>query len=262
MKVLVVDDEKLARKRILKILQNRKGISLFEASSGTEAVSKIKSELPNIVFLDIKMTDFSGFEVLKKIDPSILPITVFVTAFDDFAIEAFEIQAIDYVLKPYKESRVLEALENAVLNAETKQKSDYYDEMHSRFDQLWNHLQEVKKSSKGFLEKIVLKVGRKYLFAYTKDIKYITSSAYYAELFMMDGKKHIHRTSMTALMEKLDPSSFLRLNRSTIVQIAQIKEVISEGYGDYCVIMRDNQKFNVSKSYKTAVVNQLNLRKS
>ncbi|WP_422860573.1 LytR/AlgR family response regulator transcription factor [Flagellimonas sp. S174] len=262
MKVLIVDDENLARKRILKILQNRNGISLIEASSGSEAVSKIKSELPDIVFLDIKMTDFSGFEVLKKIDPPILPITVFVTAFDDYAIEAFEIQAIDYVLKPYKESRVLDALENAVLKAETNQKSNNYDEMHSRFDQLLNHLQDVKKPSKGFLEKIVLKVGRKYLFAYTKDIKYITSSAYYAELFMIDGKKHVYRTSMTTLMEKLDPNSFLRLNRSTIIQIHRIKEVVSEGYGDYCVVMMDDQKFNVSKGYKTAFVNQLNLRKS
>ena len=261
MKILIVDDEKLARKRILKILNSRVGIELSEASSGTQAVSKIKSELPDIVFLDIKMTDFSGFEVLKKIESSIMPIVVFVTAYDDYAIEAFKVKAVDYVLKPYKESRVLETLHSAIQKVETKQKSERYDEMYSQFHTLFSNLQDLQKPSEDYLEKIVLKVGRKYVFAPTKDIKHITSSAYYAELFMMDGKKHIYRTSMTALMEKLDPELFIRLNRSTIIQIQQIKEVISEGFGDYCVVMQDDKKFNISKNYKTAFITKLNIRK-
>ena len=261
MKVLVVDDEKLARKRILQILQHAKDIELHEASSGTEAVSNIESLHPDILFLDIKMTDFSGFEVLKKIEKSIMPVTIFVTAYDDYAIEAFEIQAVDYVLKPYKKNRVFDALARAIQKIEIKQKSNHYDEMHSKLVQLFKHLDDTKKTEESYLDKIVLKVGKKYVFARTKDIKYITSSAYYAELFMKDGKKHLYRTSMTALMERLNPDSFLRLNRSTIVRIHQIKEVISEGYGDYCVVMKDDTKLNVSKSYRTSVIQRLNLRK-
>lgn len=261
MKVLIVDDEMLARKRIRKIFADNEGIELFEASSGSQAVSMIQAERPEIVFLDIKMTDFSGFEVLQRIEPSIMPLTIFVTAYDDYAIAAFENQAIDYVLKPYKEKRVLDALDRAIKKIETAQKSDSYDAIYTRFNQLFDQLQDLKKNAKPFLEKIVLKVGRKYVFAYTEDIKYITSSAYYAELFMADGKKYIYRTSMTALMERLDPDSFIRLNRSTIVQIKCIAEVISEGYGDYCVVMVDGQKFNVSKSYKTTFKKQLTLGK-
>lgn len=261
MKVLIVDDEKLARKRIRSILTRDEGLELMEASSGSQAVTLIKAEHPEIVFLDIKMTDFSGFEVLQRIEIDLLPVVIFVTAYDDYAIEAFENQAIDYVLKPYKEQRVWNALEKAVKKLETQQKSASYDALHSQFQHLVNHLQDLKKTSKDFLERIVLKVGRKYMFAYTRDLKYITSSAYYAELFMVDGKKHIYRTSMTALMARLDPDSFIRLNRSTIVRIACIEEVISEGFGDYCVVMMDGQTFNVSKNYKNAFVNQLRIRK-
>lgn len=261
MKILIVDDEKLARKRISKILITRQGIELSEASSGLEALAKINSERPDIVFLDIKMTDFSGFDVLRKIEAPLRPIIVFVTAYDDYALKAFEVQALDYVLKPYKESRVLDALDKAMAKVVIKEKSDSYDALDSRFDQLFDHLQDLKKPAKDFLEKIVLKVGRKYVFAHTSEIKYITSSAYYAELVMLDGKKHLYRTSMTALMERLDPESFIRINRSTIVRIAQIEEVISEGFGDYCAVMTDGRKFNVSKNYKSAFIDQLNIRK-
>ncbi|WP_350285145.1 LytTR family DNA-binding domain-containing protein [uncultured Croceitalea sp.] len=260
MKTLIVDDERLARRRLSNILQSKMHLELFEANSGSDAVKKIESVRPDLVFLDIKMTDFSGFEVLNRIDSSLMPIVVFVTAYDNHALKAFEVEAIDYLLKPYKEERVLSALNRAFKKLEARKKEGDQKNLYDKLNILVEHYETSKNIESAFLEKIVLKVGKKYIFAATKEIKYIISSTYYAELFMINGKKHLYRTSMTALMQKLDSNKFLRLNRSTIIRIEEIKEVVSEGLGDYSVVMGDGQRFNVTKNYKNDFLKQLHLR--
>ena len=261
MKILIVDDESLARKRILKILEEESNdYSVNEASSGKEAISLINKINPDIVFLDIQMTDLTGFDVIKKIEKSMMPIIIFVTAFDNFAIKAFEVEAVDFLLKPYKKDRLLASLKRAILRIKSNESKLYEEKIHRILESFKKTSSNSEFEKKNYLEKIVLKVGRKFLFADVEKIKYITSSAYYAEIFMQDGKKHVYRTSMTALMQKLNPKMFLRVNRSTIVKILEINEVISEGLGDYSLIMKDQNKFNVTKNYKNSFLNTLGIK--
>ncbi len=261
MKILIADDETLARKRILNILEKEsEPYQLDEASSGKEAILKINTTQPDIVFLDIKMTDLTGFEVIEHIDTAVLPIIVFVTAFDHFAIKAFEVEAVDFLLKPYKNDRLLAALHRAIARVNSKERDAYQEKVQLLLQQLATQNVAPNTNNTPYLEKIALKMGKKYVFADTVQIKYITSSSYYAEIFMQDGKKHVYRSSMAALLEKLNPNRFLRINRSTIVAIPEIKEVISEGLGDYSITMKDRTAFSVTKNYRQAFLKIMGIK--
>ena len=252
MTILITDDEALARKRIIKLLNDSNySANILEASSGKEAIEQIHRTNIDLVFLDIKMTDMNGFEVLKQIDLEKMPIIIFVTAFDNFAVKAFEVKAIDFLLKPYNEERFYEALNRAIskisqedLKKQNKTKIEqflYYFE-HQKINQL--------VTSNQYLEKVVLKIGKKFYFIKTDTIKHITSSAYYAEIFTKDNTKHIYRISLNDFILKLNPKIFSRVNRSAIININEIKEVISEGQGDYSVIMKDKTIFSVTNKYR------------
>ncbi|WP_299886310.1 LytTR family DNA-binding domain-containing protein [uncultured Lacinutrix sp.] len=253
MTILIVDDEALARQRILKLLNTTDYFSkIIEASSGKEAIESINKLQIDLVFLDIKMTDLNGFDVLKKIDSKTMPIIIFVTAFDSFAVKAFEVKAIDFLLKPYKTERFYEALNRAITKISQKDLKQQYK---SKIANLINYIGEIdtniNTSPSSYIEKVVLKTGKKFYFIKTETIKYITSSAYYAEIFTKDNSKHIYRISMSDFIKKLDPNTFNRINRSTIINNNDIKEVISEGQGDYSIIMNDKKIFSLSSKYKS-----------
>lgn len=250
-KVLVADDEALARKRIVKFLtKNTRPFDILEASSGKESIQVLASERPDIVFLDVKMTDMTGFDVLAATDKEDIPIIIFVTAFDNFAIKAFELRAIDFLLKPYKEERFNEALNRGVEQLKLESRRFFQTNVLELLDYL--KLGNQTTISASYLDQLVLKVNKKYYFVKTEEIIYIQSSAYYAEIFTLDGKKHLHRISMKDLSSQLNPKQFHRISRSTIVCVDQVHQLISEGIGDYSVIMKDGKSFRVTKKYKSA----------
>ena len=263
MKILVVDDEELARKRVLKLIEETETTqSIFEASSGKEAIQAINEVEPDIVFLDIQMTDMTGFDVLKKLNNDKMPIIIFVTAYDNFAIKAFEVQAIDFLLKPFKKERFFEALRRGVQRVKLNDNKVFKTQVQHLIRLLGNEGTELPNAPNKYLERIVIKLGKKYYFVDTKDIKYITSAAYYAEIFTIAQEKHVYRISMSDLIKKLSPNDFIRVNRSSILRLQEIKETISEGLGDFTIIMNDGKSFPLSKIYKEAFFQKIDLRNS
>lgn len=260
-KILIADDEELARKRIESFLKEVTfPVTLFQASNGKQTLEAILSESPELIFLDIKMTDMTGFDVLRQLPKESIPEVIFVTAFDTFAVKAFEVQAIDFLLKPYKKSRFLEALERGIDRVrETKNKG-----FKEKVDQLMHYISKNSPSLGGpetaYLERIVLKSNKKYLFIETHTIQYINASGYYAEIFTEMGERHVYRISMTELSEKLNPMVFSRVNRSAIVNMTFVKEVISEGQGDYSIVMMDRTTFPLSKNQKASFLERMGIR--
>lgn len=261
MKILVADDEVLARKRVLKLLEPlSEGSAIFEASSGKETLALIKTCQPDLVFLDIQMTDMTGFEVIEKIGKDHMPIIIFVTAYDSFAVQAFEVRAIDFLLKPFKKERFEEAYHRATEQIINYVQKDYRSKIASFIDYLQTTPHLLQNDTNTYLDKIVLKIGKKYYFINTTDIKYIISSAYYAEIFTINGEKHIHRISMTDFIKKLSPAMFIRVNRSTILNLNNLKEVVSEGQGDFSIRMKDGEVFSLSKIYKSEFLQKIDIK--
>jgi two-component system, LytTR family, response regulator len=261
MKILIVDDEILARKRILKLLDNFEVInSIFQASSGKSAIQKINDLRPDIVFLDIQMTDMSGFDVLKNLELNKMPLIIFVTAYDKFAVKAFEVQAFDFLLKPFKNQRFNETLQRGIDIIKNEESKDFRYKVENLLQVLKNESVDFLKQEETFLEKIVLKINNKYYFIDTNDIKHILSSGYYAEIFTFDNEKHVYRISMTDFIKKLDNNKFIRVNRSTILRLSEIKEIISEGLGDYSIVMNDDSVHFLSKNYREYFLKKLNIK--
>ncbi|GAB5398822.1 MAG: LytTR family DNA-binding domain-containing protein [Aureisphaera sp.] len=259
-KILIADDENLARKRIKSFLADISfPITLLEASNGKQTIDKIMNDAPDLVFLDIKMTDMTGFDVLKQIPKTSIPEVIFVTAFDTFAVKAFEVQALDFLLKPYKKTRFMEALERGIQRVKQSQNKGFREKV----DKLMHYISEgvnITDHPQEHLEKIVLKSNKKYIFIETEMVKYIKASGYYAEIFTQQGDKHLYRISMTALSQKLNPGTFSRVNRSAIVNRNFVKEVISEGQGDFSIVMTDREAFPLSKTQKATFLTQMGIR--
>ncbi|PKV50539.1 LytTR family two component transcriptional regulator [Aquimarina sp. MAR_2010_214] len=263
MKILIVDDEALARKRISKLITEAKVTDyIFEASSGKEAIQSILELKPDIIFLDIQMTDMTGFDVLKKIQTPYIPTIIFVTAFDHFAVKAFEVQAIDFLLKPFKKDRFFEALHRGINRIRLNEREAFASKINNLIQFLENEETSLLEKQHKYLERIVLKLGKKYYFVETKDVKHITSSAYYAEIYTYSGKKHIYRISMSDFIKKLDPKEFIRINRSTILRLKEIKEVITEGIGGYSITMNDGKSFSLTKTYKASFLKKIDIKNS
>jgi len=260
-KILVADDEALARQRVLKFLNESDiGFDVYEATNGKEALHQISQVNPDILFLDIKMTDMTGFDVLRQLSNEEIPIVIFVTAFDSFAVKAFEVQAIDFLLKPYKKERFTESLERAVTQLELNSRKIFQHKVTKLIEFLNDGKSDLNPDDRSFADSIVLKRNKKYYFVKVNEIKYIRSSAYYAEMFTLNGEKHVHRISMSHLGKQLDPQLFSRISRSTIVAMSKIKEIVSEGQGDYSVIMNDGEGFQISKKYKIDFLRKMGIR--
>ncbi len=261
MKILIVDDEVLARKRILKLLDKYGDVNQsYQASSGKEAILQINKLKPDIVFLDIQMTDMTGFEVLKKINLDKLPIIIFVTAFDTFAVKAFEVRAFDFLLKPYKNERFDRVLSYSMEQINQNKIEDFRIKIDNFIADLKIEKKELNNTESDGIQKIVIKVGKKYYFLNTKDIIYIISSGYYAEIFKSKEDKHIYRISMSDFMKKLDSLVFIRVNRSSILRISEIREIISEGLGDYSIIMNNREVFALSRKYREHFLQVLKIK--
>lgn len=261
--ILIADDEALARMRIVKFLSESDIACTFtEASSGKEALSYIETQKIDLVFLDIKMTDMNGFEVLQQLPEEKIPMVIFVTAFDAFAVKAFEVEAIDFLLKPYKKKRFYEALDRALRHLRLEEQHLFQQKISKLIQSVQGTetLSTTSNTSTSYIDTLVLKSKKKYYFVQTEDIKYIKSASYYAEIYTKDNQRHVHRISMTELAAKLDPTLFFRINRSVIVHKVSIQEIISEGVGDYSIVMNDTVSFALSKKYRPEFLRHMGIK--
>lgn len=238
--VLVVDDEQPARKKLHSFLKQEPGIdSIIEAKNGIEAAQLIREKGPDLVFLDIQMPGMNGFEVIEAVGVNNMPPVVFVTAYDQYAIDAFEVEAVDYLLKPYHQERFKKSFNRA------RQQIEAGNEHSAVIQRL---LAEVHKGKK-YLQRIMVKKGPRFFFVKTQNILYISAEEKYVKLHTAEGS-HLIRETMGRMEERLDPSVFARIHRSTIVNLDFIAEIQPWSHGDSIVILKSGEKLTLSRRFR------------
>lgn len=252
-RLLIIDDESLARQRVQKLLDSRPDVEVIgECRNGQQAIEAIQTMKPDLIFLDIQMKDMTGFDVLEALPNEAIPLTIFVTAFDEYAIQAFDVFAFDYLLKPFKDERFYLSLDKAIDSLKTEAQEDNALQMR----QLMSFLKQEQLVES---EPLALKQGNKISLVNLDDIRYIQASGYYIEVYTGENKRLLLRESMTNMLEQLAASNFMRIHRSTIINTRYLSEIQHTGAGDVVTKMKDGKTFRVSKSYKEELFQRLKL---
>jgi len=251
MKILIVDDEQPARRKIRSYLAEESGIgSILEAGNGVDAVRLIEEEKPDLVFLDIQMPGMTGFEVIEAVGIDNMPVVVFVTAYDQYAVDAFEVEAVDYLLKPYDQERFRKSFTRAV--GQVKVRADGVGD--GAASVVRRLLEEVDKG-RGYAGRIMVKKGPRFFFIKTGEIAYISAEEKYVKLHT-GGDVYLIRETMARMEGRLDPAVFARIHRSTIVNIDHIKEIQPWTHGDYVVILKDGTTLNLSRRFSDRLLSR------
>jgi len=253
---LIIDDEPLARQRLENLVADVPEIHLLDScKTGKEAIQKIETLQPDLIFLDIQMKDMSGFNVLEQLNIPKKPLVVFVTAYNEYALKAFDYFAFDYLLKPFKDERFYKSTKRVIDTI----KQDNYALFEKKMENLLNYVKDAKpRLDQLFKKRLPIKSGNKIYFINTTEIKYITASGYYAEIYT-GNKKNLLRESLTRLMDILDPETFIRIHRSTIVNLKFVNEIINSNYSEVDVKMVDGQLFRISKGYKKRFIKKMRI---
>jgi two-component system, LytTR family, response regulator len=251
-RTLIVDDEPLARQNLRLLLRNDPQIEIIsECGSGHEAVQVIEAESPDLLFLDIQMPEMNGFDVLKRIDTERIPAIIFVTAFDQYALKAFEVHALDYLMKPFADARFEQALKQAKAQIEQREINKLSRKL---FALLEDH--DAAAAARAappplerarYLTRLMIKSASRVFFLKADEIDWIGADDYYVKLHV-GRKSHLLRETMNELETKLDPQKFLRIHRSTIVNIDRIKEMYPHFNGDYVILLHDGTELKLSRS--------------
>jgi two-component system LytT family response regulator len=248
-RALIVDDEPLARERLHELLDEAPGVTVVgDAEDGPEAVEAIREQAPNLVFLDVQMPGMSGIDVIEEIGPEAMPTTVFVTAYDQYAIKAFDLAAVDYLLKPFDDER----FEQALHRARDQIASQNDEAISERLLRLLRErdpslLEEERTRDEPYLERIAVQGRGKARIVPVDDLTHITADGSYAELHTGDDT-YVIRERMKTLTARLDPEAFARVHRSAIVRLGKIELLLRGGGGDYAVRLQDGTRIPVSRS--------------
>ena len=239
-RTIVVDDEPLAREGVRQVLADEPDVEIVaECADGVEAVSVIEQHRPDLLVLDVQMPRLNGFEVLEALGPEQIPAVIFTTAHDQHAIRAFEVNALDYLLKPFKQARFQKALQRAreQLHARGRAGAD---------PRLTGLLANLRHGASGG-PRILIKSPDRILFLKAEEIDHIEAAGNY--LVLHAGKdRHIARDTMTAMEGRLADAGFMRISRSAIVNLSRIRELQPLGPGEYCVILKSGARFNMTCS--------------
>lgn len=248
-RTLVVDDETLARERVLSLLQQEVDVEVVgECSDGGQAVAAIQEQSPDLVFLDVQMPGCDGFEVLKTISPDRMPTVIFVTAYDEYALRAFEVHALDYLLKPFGKDRFQETLRHAREALEARRAG----ELGRRLLAMVNDIKPAPQS----VERLVVKSGGRVFFLRTDEIDWIEAAGNYVRLHLGQ-ESHLFRETMNRMETRLDGRRFSRIHRSRIVNTERIKELQPWFNGDHVVVLRDGTRLTLSRLYKDKLQQRL-----
>jgi len=249
-KVLIVDDEFLGRKRIRSLLSEHADIKIVgECEDGRETVEAIQNLKPDLVFLDVQMPETDGFGVVEIIGTENMPAVIFVTAYDEYAIRAFEINAVDYLLKPFDKERFEKAVDRAKREIKTQESPT---EIRENLREL---LKEVKTEPQ-FLKRIAVKSASGTTFVPTEEIDWISASGHYLELHI-GNETHLIREKLSVIETQLDPQIFMRIHRSTIVNLDRIKSLHPIFNGDQLVILKNGRELNLSRNYYDKLMSHL-----
>ena len=257
-RALIVDDEPLARGRLHELLDDTPSVTVVgDAEDGPEAVEAIREQAPNLVFLDVQMPGMSGIDVIEEIGAEAMPTTVFVTAYDQYAIKAFDLAAVDYLLKPFDDER----FEQALHRARDQIASQNDEAISERLLRLLRErdpplLEEERTRDEPYLERIAVQGRGKARIVPVDDLTHITADGSYAELHTGDDT-YVIRERMKALTARLDPEAFARVHRSAIVRLEKIELLLRGGGGDYAVRLQDGTRIPVSRSRVDELENRL-----
>jgi two-component system LytT family response regulator len=240
-RTLIIDDEPLARERLRQLLKDQPEIEIAgECSNGLEAVAAIRAKRPRLIFLDIQMPELDGFGVLESIGEGAMPVIVFVTAHDQFALRAFEVHAADYLLKPFNRERFQTALRRALERAGRGDDAA----LQTRQSALLAELAAAKSPGR-----FVVKSGGRIGWVRPEEIYWIEAADNYVELHL-DEKSHLLRETLNAIEARLAPGEFIRISRSVIVNKSRVKELQRQFYGSYTVILQNGAKLTLSRRYR------------
>jgi len=250
-RTLIVDDEVLARENVEALLRSDPEIQIVaQCGTGAQAVEAIKQHQPDLLFLDVQMPGMTGFDVLGKVPAKLLPHVVFVTAYDHFALRAFEVQAVDYVLKPFNRARFAEALTRAkaaVRDHDRQGLARRLDEVMAAMQRLRADAEAAPKPREGDGRLFIRCDGEIHVMA-PEDILWIESDGDYVRLHSTDKPRFV-RMSLHRMLEKLDPAHFVRIHRSTIVNLRHMKKASPALYGEYTVELTNGTKLKVSRTF-------------
>ena len=247
-RALLVDDEPIARRGIRQQLQSEADVEIIgECSNGQEAVAAIRKHAPDLVFLDVQMPLLSGFDVVEEIGVERLPAVVFVTAYDEHAIRAFEVNALDYLLKPIEERRFQKTL-NRVRDQLSQSPDRRLNEKLSALLRLLEKPETVP-SDRPYLERVVVRDNERVLILPVAEIDWIGAHGNYVQIHTRI-KPRLLRETMDGMERKLDPATFVRLRRSTIVNAERIKELKPLFNGEYAVILKDGTELTSSRRFR------------
>jgi two-component system LytT family response regulator len=247
-RAMIVDDEPLARASIRLLLEPDAEVEVVaEAGSGPEAVELITRHAPDLLFLDIQMPGMNGFDVLERIDTARIPAIVFVTAFDQYALKAFEVHALDYLLKPFDDARFEKALRQAKAQIEQREINKLSQKLFALLEDREGRQPEAKAERSKYLTRLMIKSASRIFFLKVDEIDWIGAEDYYVKLHV-GRKSHLLRETMNELETKLDPEKFLRIHRSSIVNLDRVKELHAHFNGDYMVILLDGTELKLSRS--------------
>ena len=241
-RAIIVDDEPLARKKLKLFLADEPEFDVIaECSNGAQAISAIGKHRADVVFLDIQMPEIDGFGVLESLSPQRLPFIVFVTAHDAYALKAFEVRALDYLLKPYDRSRLRQTLSRvrAAIQHASIEKQQV---------QILSLLADLKTHRKQPERLLIRSAGRVY-FVNVDDIEWAEAEGNYVSLHV-GSESHLIRQTMSALEQRTDPQRFVRIHRSTLVNVARVKEIQPWFEGEYVAILSNGKRLNVSRPYR------------
>ena len=236
LRALIVDDELPARKKLLMLLKGEPDVEVVaEASNGVDAIAAVEEHRPDVIFLDIQMPGMNGFEVVDALEHKDRTLVVFVTAYDEHAVKAFEVHALDYLLKPFDRTRLRNCLER--IRAERRTDTSKLNELLAEF------------RPREYLNRVVVKTRGRVLLLKIDEVDWIETAANYVELHA--GKQsYLLRETLNSLDEKLDPRQFVRVHRSSIVNLDRIQELQSWSHGDFIVLLKDGTKLRMSRRYK------------
>lgn len=256
LRVLIADDEPLARQRLEDLADAEPGADVVGlAEDGRQAVSMIKELNPDLVFLDVQMPGLTGMEVVRKVGIDNMPPVIFVTAYDQYAIKAFDVAALDYLLKPFDDERFHQAFERARETLELRGVNELRDRLSAL---LTGAPLEQSAPTRKYLERLAVEMRGQVRVVPVNSIEFITASGSYAELHVGDDT-FVIRERMQTLEERLDPDVFFRIHRSAIVRLDQIESLLFSGGGDYAIKLKDGRHLKVSRGRKEELEERLGL---
>lgn len=259
-RALIVDDESLAREALLVMLDDDPEIEVVaECRNGREAVTVIREQSPDVVFLDIQMPEMDGFQVVEEVGPMRMPVTIFVTAYDKHALRAFEAHALDYLLKPFDHDRFNTALQRAKTFVRQQKLGEISESLFAVLQDLkskdgespsdTDNRRPERVAHQEPIARVVIKSGGRIYFLKTEEIDWVEGAGDYLTLHS-GGQTHLIRETMGNLHAKLDPQKFLRIHRSTIVNIERIKDIRPLYKGEYVITLTSGIRLKASRGYR------------